>query len=61
MLVVGDSAEEGAYLPALESAATEIGRLLLFRDWLRENADDRDLYACTKLELARKQWKQLQD
>jgi GrpB-like predicted nucleotidyltransferase (UPF0157 family) len=28
---------------------------------VRDNADDRDLYACTKLELARKRWKQLQD
>jgi GrpB-like predicted nucleotidyltransferase (UPF0157 family) len=31
-------------------------RHLLFRDWLRRNADDRERYAATKRELARRQW-----
>ena len=86
LLVVADSADEGAYLPALEAAGyvlrirepdwhehrmfkgpdtevnlhvfssgcPEIDRVLMFRDWLRTHAADRDLYARTKLALARR-------
>jgi GrpB-like predicted nucleotidyltransferase (UPF0157 family) len=39
----------------------EIGRVLKFRDWLRENAADRELYQCTKRALALKEWRQMQD
>jgi GrpB-like predicted nucleotidyltransferase (UPF0157 family) len=39
----------------------EIDRILLFRDWLRANAVDRDLYARTKLALAREEWKYVQN
>ncbi len=39
----------------------EIGRMLMFRDWLRRNAADRDYYARTKLRLARKTWGTVQD
>jgi GrpB-like predicted nucleotidyltransferase (UPF0157 family) len=39
----------------------EIDRMLLFRDWLRRHAADRDLYARTKLALAQKEWKHVQD
>ena len=39
----------------------EIARMLLFRDWLRSNAADRDLYARTKMALAREEWMQIQD
>lgn len=39
----------------------EIDRMLLFRDWLRAHAADRDLYARTKQDLARKQWKYVQN
>jgi GrpB-like predicted nucleotidyltransferase (UPF0157 family) len=39
----------------------EVDRMLLFRDWLRGNAADRDLYAGTKLALAREQWEQVQN
>ncbi len=35
----------------------EIDRMLLFRDWLRAHAADRDLYERTKRRLARKKWK----
>jgi GrpB-like predicted nucleotidyltransferase (UPF0157 family) len=35
----------------------EIERMLLFRDWLRSNADDRELYARTERELAQRTWK----
>ena len=92
LLVVSDSADEAAYVPALEAAGymlrireahwyehrmfngpdtainlhvfssgcPEIDRILMFRDWLRNSAEDRDLYACTKLALARKEWKDVQ-
>lgn len=40
---------------------SEIERMLLFRDWLRENSTDRDLYLKTKRELAQKDWKYVQN
>src|SRR5258708_229193 len=93
LLVVADSADEPAYVPALEAAAyvlrirepdwyehrmfngpdtdvnlhvfspgsPEIDRMLLFRDWLRSNTSDRQLYERTKRELARKDWKYAQN
>lgn len=39
----------------------EIDRMLLFRDWLRNNAADRDLYARTKLTLAQNEWEYVQN
>lgn len=39
----------------------EIDRMLTFRDWLRNNANDRDLYARTKLALAQNEWKYVQN
>ena len=38
----------------------ETRRMLLFRDWLRTHEADRDLYARTKRELARREWKYMQ-
>jgi len=38
----------------------EIDRMLRFRDWLRSNAADRDLYARTKIALAQQKWKHVQ-
>jgi GrpB-like predicted nucleotidyltransferase (UPF0157 family) len=93
LLVVAESADENAYVPALEAAGyvlrirerdwyehrmfngpdtplnlhvlssgcPEIERMLTFRDWLRTNVGDRDLYARTKLELARRNWKYVQN
>jgi len=93
LLVVADSANEAAYLPALESAGyvlrirepewyehrmlnavetqvnlhvlsdgcPEIDKMLCFRDWLRSNPADRDFYARTKLALAEKDWKYVQN
>jgi GrpB-like predicted nucleotidyltransferase (UPF0157 family) len=93
LLVVANSADESAYVPALEAAGyvlcirepdwyehrvfkgpdtdvnlhifspgcMEIDRVLLFRDWLRSNASDRQLYERTKRELARKDWKYTQN
>lgn len=39
----------------------EIDRMLAFRDWLRSNAADRELYLSTKLELARQDWPHVQN
>lgn len=39
----------------------EVERMLLFRDWLRSNPADRDLYARTKQELAAREWKYVQN
>jgi GrpB-like predicted nucleotidyltransferase (UPF0157 family) len=39
----------------------EIDQMLLFRDWLRESVEDRDLYASTKRELAARDWKYVQN
>ena len=38
----------------------EVDRMLLFRDWLRGNPDDRELYAAAKRELAARDWKYVQ-
>jgi GrpB-like predicted nucleotidyltransferase (UPF0157 family) len=48
-------------LHVFSSGCPEIDRILTFRDWLRSNDTDRDLYARTKLALAQKEWKQVQD
>jgi GrpB-like predicted nucleotidyltransferase (UPF0157 family) len=93
LLAVENSADENAYVPALESrgyvlrirepqldehrmfkgpdtevnlhvwshGCPEIERMVLFRDWLRSNAADRELYERTKRELGRKAWKYTQD
>jgi GrpB-like predicted nucleotidyltransferase (UPF0157 family) len=93
VLEVTDSADENAYVLALEAAGymlriresewyehrllngpgaavnlhvfstgcPEIERMLTFRDWLRNNAADRDLYAQTKRDLARQDWKYIQN
>jgi GrpB-like predicted nucleotidyltransferase (UPF0157 family) len=92
LLVVPHSADESAYVPALEAAGyvlrirepnldehrmfkgpdtdvnlhvlsqgcREIARMLLFRDWLRNHVDDRQLYERTKRELAQRTWKYTQ-
>lgn len=43
------------------SGCSEIHRMLTFRDRLRTNAQDRDLYARTKQDLAKKTWKYVQN
>ena len=40
--------------------AAEIGRMLRFRDRLRADERDRELYARTKRMLARQQWRHVQ-
>jgi GrpB-like predicted nucleotidyltransferase (UPF0157 family) len=93
LLVIANTADEPAYVPALEAAGyvltirepdwfehrvfkgpdtdinlhvfssgcSEIDRMLLFRDWLRSNDTDRLLYERTKRELARNNWKYVQN
>jgi GrpB-like predicted nucleotidyltransferase (UPF0157 family) len=48
-------------LHVFSSGCPEIERILLFRDWLRENAADRARYARTKLALAQRDWKYVQN
>ena len=93
ILAVTDSADESAYVPAMESAGyvlrirepewhqhrlfkgpdttinlhtysfgcPEIDKMLMFRDWLRSNGADRELYERTKRELAKQTWKYVQN
>jgi GrpB-like predicted nucleotidyltransferase (UPF0157 family) len=93
LLIVPNSADEPAYVPAMEAAgyvlrirephwhehrlfkgpdtninlhvfspgSSEIERMVLFRDWLRSNASDRQFYERTKRELARREWKYVQN
>jgi GrpB-like predicted nucleotidyltransferase (UPF0157 family) len=53
--------EPDVNLHVFSSGCTEIDRMLLFRDWLRSNDADRDLYARTKRELAQREWQIVQD
>lgn len=48
-------------LHVFSSGCPEIEHMLMFRDWLRSNAADRDLYARAKLALAQKEWKYVQN
>ena len=48
-------------LHVLSSGCPEIDRILIFRDWLRRNSRDRDLYARTKLDLTQQEWKDVQN
>jgi GrpB-like predicted nucleotidyltransferase (UPF0157 family) len=48
-------------LHVFSSGCPEIDRVLMFRDWLRRHAADRDLYARTKQTLAQKEWKYVQN
>jgi GrpB-like predicted nucleotidyltransferase (UPF0157 family) len=93
VLAVPDSADEPAYVPALEAVgyvlrirepawyehlvfkgpdtnvklhvftvgASEIERMLGFRDWLRANEADRRRYEDTKRDLAARDWKYVQN
>jgi GrpB-like predicted nucleotidyltransferase (UPF0157 family) len=48
-------------LHVFSSGCQEIDRMLRFRDWLRNNPADRELYERTKLELAQRDWKYVQN
>jgi GrpB-like predicted nucleotidyltransferase (UPF0157 family) len=43
-------------LHTFSAGCPEVDRMLMFRDWLRVNAADRELYARTKSALAQKEW-----
>jgi GrpB-like predicted nucleotidyltransferase (UPF0157 family) len=47
-------------LHTFSANCTEVDRMLLFRDWLRVNEADRELYARTKRDLAAREWKYVQ-
>jgi GrpB-like predicted nucleotidyltransferase (UPF0157 family) len=48
-------------LHVFSTGCTEIERMLVFRDWLRLNASDRELHARTKRALAQQDWKYTQN
>ncbi|HXE89664.1 MAG TPA: GrpB family protein [Terriglobales bacterium] len=48
-------------LHVFSAGCPEIHRILAFRDWLRNNPGDRDLYARTKLMLAQTEWRDVQE
>jgi len=47
-------------LHVFTAGSEEIQRVLLLRDWLRNDQDDRELYAETKRKLAGQKWKYVQ-
>jgi GrpB-like predicted nucleotidyltransferase (UPF0157 family) len=47
-------------LHVFSAGCPEIDQMLVFRDWLRDHPDDRDLYAATKRALAKQPWKFVQ-
>lgn len=53
--------ENSVNLHVFTAGCPEIGRMLLFRDWLRANQADRELYARCKRNLAQREWECTQD
>lgn len=47
-------------LHVFSEGASEVNRMLRFRDWLRSNNADRDKYASVKRNLAQRQWRHVQ-
>ncbi|WP_041824210.1 MULTISPECIES: GrpB family protein [Shouchella] len=47
-------------LHVFSEGASEVTRMLRFRDWLRSNNADRDKYASVKRHLAQRQWRHVQ-
>lgn len=47
-------------LHVFTAGCSEIDRMLAFRDWLRTHPEDLALYASTKRELAKREWKYVQ-
>ena len=54
------SAGEDLNLHVFSAGCPETDRMVRFRDWLRSNAHDRELYALAKRELAARDWKYMQ-
>lgn len=51
----------GVNLHVFSSGCPEVDRMLAFRDWLRTNPSDRELYAQAKRALVEQQWKYTQN
>jgi GrpB-like predicted nucleotidyltransferase (UPF0157 family) len=56
-----DGPDTPIHLHVFSNGCWEVDRMLLFRNWLRSNANDRDLYARSKLALAQREWKHVQN
>lgn len=54
------TAGQDVNLHVFSAGCSEPERMVRFRDWLRANAADRELYARTKRALAARDWKYLQ-
>jgi GrpB-like predicted nucleotidyltransferase (UPF0157 family) len=54
-------AEPPVNLHVFPTECPEVDRMLLFRDWLRANEADRELYERTKRELGAQEWKYVQN
>jgi GrpB-like predicted nucleotidyltransferase (UPF0157 family) len=52
--------QKDVHVHVFSAGSKEIERYLLLRDHLRENEEDRELYARTKRELARRDWPSMQ-
>ena len=52
--------EQDVNLHVFSAGCSETERMVRFRDWLRANAADRELYVRTKRELAVRDWKYMQ-
>jgi GrpB-like predicted nucleotidyltransferase (UPF0157 family) len=52
--------QKDVHVHVFSTGSKEIRRLLLLRDHLREDQEDRELYASTKLELASRDWPSMQ-
>jgi GrpB-like predicted nucleotidyltransferase (UPF0157 family) len=54
------AADPAVNLHVFTEGASEIAKMLAFRDWLRSHDNDRFLYERTKRELAAREWKYVQ-
>jgi GrpB-like predicted nucleotidyltransferase (UPF0157 family) len=52
--------ETNINLHVFSAGCPEVDRMLLFRDWLRTNEADRELYMAAKRDLAAREWKYVQ-
>lgn len=56
-----NAATSNVNLHVFSANVSEIDRMLAFRDWLRSHPEDRELYASVKRDLARREWKYMQN
>jgi GrpB-like predicted nucleotidyltransferase (UPF0157 family) len=54
------TADWDVHLHVFSAGCSETDRMVRFRDWLRADAPDRELYARAKRELAARDWKYMQ-